>query len=191
MEEIFDIIDEQGEPTGRVISRTEAHEQGIMHRTAHVWVTRKAGEGYELLLQKRSAEKDSFPSMYDTSAAGHIQAGDEPLGSARRELFEELGIRADDEDLAFAGTFHIQYAMPFHGKLFRDNEIAFVYAYEKPVNEKELVLQTEEVEEVKWFDIREVFEGCRHRDGTFCVPTEGLETIMRYLGYEITEGPAE
>jgi anti-sigma regulatory factor (Ser/Thr protein kinase) len=31
------------------------------------------------------------------------------------------------------------------------------------------------------FDIEEVYEGCVHRDGTFCVPMEGLELIMEYL----------
>jgi len=33
------------------------------------------------------------------------------------------------------------------------------------------------------FDIKEVHEGCLHRDGTFCVPTEGLELVMDYLNY--------
>ena len=44
-----------------------------------------------------------------------------------------------------------------------------------------LKLQEEEVEEVRWFDIDKVHEGCIHRDGKFCVPTEGLETVMKYL----------
>ena len=52
----------------------------------------------------------------------------------------------------------------------------------KPVDIDDLVLQKEEVDEVKWFDINEVREGCLHRDGTFCVPMEGLETLMKYLG---------
>ncbi len=43
------------------------------------------------------------------------------------------------------------------------------------------IIQTEEVEEVRWFDIDKVHEGCIHRDGTFCVPTEGLETVMKYI----------
>ena len=43
------------------------------------------------------------------------------------------------------------------------------------------VVQKEEVDEVRWFDIEEVHEGCLHRDGTFCVPIEGLETLMKYL----------
>ena len=147
--EIFDITDDNGFPTGETVSRSDAHDNGIPHRTAHIWIVRKQGESYQVLLQKRSANKDSFPSMYDTSSAGHIQAGDEPLESAQRELHEELGIRADEGDLSFAGKFHISYEMEFHGKMFRDNEIAFVYVYEKPVDETKLVLQTEEVEEVR------------------------------------------
>ncbi|MBP3196662.1 MAG: NUDIX hydrolase, partial [Butyrivibrio sp.] len=79
MEELFDITDENGFVTGQTVTRSEAHDKGIMHRTAHIWIVRKKGESYQVLLQKRSAEKESFPSMYDTSSAGHIQAGDEPL----------------------------------------------------------------------------------------------------------------
>lgn len=183
MEEIFDITDDNGIPTGKTVTRAKAHAEGIPHRTAHIWIVRKKDDTYQVLLQKRSAEKESFPSMYDTSSAGHIQAGDEPLESAQRELFEELGIKAEEKDLSFAGTFHIKYAMQFHGKLFNDNEIAFVYVYERKVDESKLVLQTEEVEEVKWFDVEEVIRGCEHRDGTFCVPTEGLETVLKYIGY--------
>ncbi len=179
--EIFDITDDNGVPTGETISRSEAHDKGIPHRTAHIWVVNKNSGKYQVLLQKRSAEKESFPGMYDTSSAGHIQAGDEPLESAQRELYEELGIKASDEELSFAGKFHIKYEMEFHGKMFRDNEVAFVYVYEKPIDIGSLVLQKEEVEEVRWFDIEEVHEGCLHRDGTFCVPMEGLETLMKYL----------
>ena len=39
-------------------------------------------------------EKESFPGMYDTSSAGHIPAGEEPLPSALRELSEELGMKS-------------------------------------------------------------------------------------------------
>ena len=89
----------------------------------------------------------------DTSSAGHIQAGDEPKESAIRELHEELGIRAAKEDLTFAGRFDIQYEKEFYGKMFRDNEVAFVYMYTKPVDAKKLTLQKEEVESVEWFDM--------------------------------------
>lgn len=38
MEEIFDIIDTQGNPTGETVTREKAHAEGIPHRTAHIWI---------------------------------------------------------------------------------------------------------------------------------------------------------
>ena len=185
--EVFDICDEFGNPTGETIGRTEAHAKGICHRTAHIWVVRPQGEGYQVLLQKRAKDKDSFPGLFDTSSAGHIQAGDEPKESALRELSEELGIQAVAEELSFAGTFRIRYEKEFHGKLFRDHEVAFVYVYQKPIDIEELVLQEEEVECVEWFDLEEVYQACKGRrekggGGIFCVPIEGLITLRNYLG---------
>ena len=68
--EYFDIVDESGLPTGEIVSRDIAHRDGIRHRTAHVWVVRPAHAGYDILLQKRSRNKDSFPGFFDTSSAG-------------------------------------------------------------------------------------------------------------------------
>ena len=86
--EFFDICDENRNPTGGTIERTEAHRLGVCHRTAHVWIIREKDGRYQVLLQKRSADKDSFPGRFDTSSAGHIRAGDEPAESAVRELAE-------------------------------------------------------------------------------------------------------
>ena len=52
-EELFDIVDENGNPTGETVSRSEAHAKGIRHRTAHIWVIRDNEGKKEVLLQKR------------------------------------------------------------------------------------------------------------------------------------------
>lgn len=179
--ELFDVIDSKGNPTGQIVSREKAHAEGIMHRTAHIWIIREMDGRVQILLQKRSQNKDSFPGKFDTSSAGHIQAGDEPLESALRELKEELGISAAPEQLHFAGTFPISFVKEFYGKVFRDEEVAFVYIYKEPVNTDELILQKEEVETVQWFDLEEVFMECEKRRDVFCVPVEGLELVQRYL----------
>lgn len=179
--EWFDIVDGNGVPTGEVIERAAAHAEGIRHRTAHIWIIRETGEGTQVLLQKRSRNKDSFPGRFDTSSAGHIQAGDEPRESAVRELEEELGIAASPEDLEYAGTFNIRYELEFHGKPFRDNEIAFVYVYRKPVSTQQLRLQKEEVEDAQWFGLEETYRECLAHNRKFCVPLPGLETLRGYL----------
>ncbi len=179
--EYFDICDESGSPTGEIVDRETAHRDGILHRTAHVWIVRKKTQGYDILLQKRSMEKDSFPGLYDTSSAGHIPAGSEPLPSAIRELQEELGIAATPEQLIYAGTFRIQYEEVFHDQVFRDNEITRVYVYQESVDIKELTLQKSEVDEVRWFDLEEVWTEIQTSRERFCMPTQGLNVLREYL----------
>ncbi len=182
--EIFDIVDENGIPTGETIQRTVAHDKGIRHRTAHIWIVRNTDNVCEVLLQQRSYNKDSFPGRYDTSSAGHIRAGDEPLDSALRELGEELGIKAEPAALTYIGKFPIQYEREFFGKPFRDCEVAFVYLYTEPVDINALTLQADEVESVKWFAIDEVYKACVNHSTEFCVPVDGLNLVRRYMARE-------
>lgn len=179
--EIFDIVDEYGKPTGETVERNIAHANGVRHRTAHIWIARKVMGKWQVLLQKRAMTKDSFPGRYDTSSAGHIQAGDEPLESAIRELGEELGIAASPKQLEFAGTFRIQYEKEFHNKLFKDNEIAFVYVYIGEVDIDKVSIQEEELECVEWFDLDETYRECLAHNQKFCVPVKGLEIARNYL----------
>lgn len=179
--EYFDVCDSGGNITGQIVARDIAHRDGISHRTAHTWVVRRVDDRWQVLLQKRAINKDAFPGMYDTSSAGHIPAGDEPLDSALRELQEELGICARPEQLHFAGVFHGHYEKMFHGHMFRDNEFAHVLVYMEPVDISQLVLQAEEVERVDWFDLETVWaELPTHRD-IYCVPTQGMALLRDYL----------
>ena len=89
--EYLDIVDENGIPTGRVEERAKVHAEGLRHRTAHVWIGRKDPETgrLQVIMQKRSQQKDSYPGCYDISSAGHVPAGVDYLPSALRELKEE------------------------------------------------------------------------------------------------------
>ena len=179
--EYFDVCDEHGLPTGEIVERSVAHREGILHRTAHVWIIRVRDGERQVLLQKRSADKDSYPGMYDTSSAGHIPAGKEPLESALRELEEELGLHAKEEQLTFIGYFRTQYEEEFHGKPFRDNGMISVFVYREPVDPAKLVLQKSEVEEVRYFDMDEVYHEIRRGSDRFCVDPEGMKLLMEYL----------
>ena len=122
--EFLDVVDENGIPTGETVERSIAHANGIRHRTSHVWLLRRRPEGVEVLLQKRSDDKDSFPGCYDTSSAGHIPAGVDFEDSALRELREELGITADATELNDCGLIRIQSESFFHGAPFKDDQVS-------------------------------------------------------------------
>ena len=52
--EVFDIVDEYGNPTGETIERGLAHKEGVRHRTAHIWIAREVNGKWQVLLQKRA-----------------------------------------------------------------------------------------------------------------------------------------
>lgn len=137
--EILDICDELGNPTGKTVEREIAHQQGILHRTAHVWILRKKENKIQILLQKRSEQKDSFPGCYDISSAGHIPAGDNYGQSAVRELKEELGIVVRESELIDCGNRRFHFEEIFHGRLFKDNQVSKIFVLWKDLEEKDFV----------------------------------------------------
>lgn len=179
--ELFDVVDEDGEPTGETIERTLAHSQGIRHRTAHVWLLRRRQDRVEILLQKRSQNKDSFPGCYDISSAGHIPAGVDYISSALRELKEELGEEAAPEELHCCGVRHIRYEENFYGKPFRDNQVSKVYVLWRDKEPEDFVLQREEVEEVRWFEFDRCMELVKENGILNCIMMEELEMIRATL----------
>jgi len=90
--ERFDVVDENDQVL-RSEFRDVIHVNNLRHRAAHMLLFNSSGELY---LQKRSIWKDRNPSCWDSSAAGHVDAGEDYLTAARRELREELGIEAPE-----------------------------------------------------------------------------------------------
>lgn len=181
--ELFDILNPDGSKTGIVKERGVAHSDGSLHGTSHIWIVRENDKsGYDVLLQKRSAMKDSYAGHYDISSAGHIAAGDEYLESALRELEEELGIHASAEELHYVGKRLAELEDVFYGKLFKDAELCTIYVYREPVEISELKLQPEEVEEVIWMDYRECMQRIKDRTLKNCIYIEEFEMLGEYLG---------
>lgn len=86
--EMFDIVDDNDNVL-RQAMRGDVHVNNFNHRASHVLLFNARGE---LLLQKRSIWKDRNPARWDSSAAGHLDAGEDYIQAAHREVAEELGI---------------------------------------------------------------------------------------------------
>jgi len=86
--EMFDVVNENDIVTDS-LPRDEVHARDLKHRAVHVQIFNRAGE---VFLQKRSIWKDRNPSQWDSSTAGHVDAGENYEQAARRELMEEIGV---------------------------------------------------------------------------------------------------
>lgn len=195
--EILDIVDEEGIPTGKTVSREIAHREGIPHRTAHVWIMRKKfvcfgteeikciqdqpDVKYEILLQKRSFNKDSYPGCLDISSAGHIPAGDEVIESAIREMKEELGIVILPEQLHFCGKRKFSFQDTFHGKLFFDKQVSSVYIVWMDIQKDAMHLQKEEIADVLWMDFDDCIKMVKENSMKHCIAMEELEMLQTYI----------
>ncbi|WP_411677475.1 NUDIX hydrolase [Caproicibacter sp.] len=177
--EFLDIVDEDGNPTGETVSREAAHRLGVRHRTSHVWILRMREGKRQVLLQKRSFHKDSYPGCYDISSAGHVPAGDGFLQSALRELKEELGVNAVEKELIYCGCRRFEYRGQFHGHEFRDNQVSNVYALWKNPGDGEFVLQKSEVDSVVWMNWDACVDLVKNSKAPHCIRLEELEMIQR------------
>src|SRR5204863_2743230 len=87
-EEEFQVVDERDRPVG-TSPRSQVHANNLLHRAIHVLIFNSQGD---VFLQLRSRWKDRHPLKWDSSAAGHVNAGEKYDETARRELKEELAI---------------------------------------------------------------------------------------------------
>ena len=85
--ELWDILDENGKPTGRLVERGKPMQQDEYHLVVHVWLTNPRGK---FLITKR-ADAKPFAGMWETTGGSAI-AGETSLQAALRETKEELGI---------------------------------------------------------------------------------------------------
>lgn len=104
-------------------------------------------------MQRRAAHKDSHPNLLDISCGGHLVAGEGSLDGAISELYEELGIKVQPEDLIylFSGKSSTR---PHPG--FINNSFYDFYLLRGNYEASELKLQAEEVSEVIWLPLADL-----------------------------------
>lgn len=178
--EILDVVNEYGEPTGQVVDRQLAHSEGYRHRTSHVWLIRKNEHTFEVFLQKRSEDKDSYPGCLDISSAGHIPAGVDFKESALRELKEELGITAAEEELILCGQCYDRRENLFYGSKFIDDQVSNIYVlYWR--DDMEITLQEEEIQDCVWMDFQECMEKVGDNSIKHCIRLNELEMVRQCI----------
>ncbi|MBR3117172.1 MAG: NUDIX domain-containing protein [Bacilli bacterium] len=142
--EMIDVFDENNEPLNYSLSRDEVHEKNLWHRHVSCWIINNEGK---ILLQQRSLSKKRNPGLW-SKTGGHVDAGEEVLDAAKREVFEEIGLKVDDDKI-------IQYSV-YKSKDPSKNFYVYNFIFISNLKEEEYVLQKEEVEQVKYFDIEEL-----------------------------------
>lgn len=133
--EKWDILDKNGNPTGKTTVRGKAFlKPGEYHLVVHIWVV---SDGGMYLIQRRSDSKKLMPGEWAATGGAAI-SGEDSFTAAKRELFEELGIEMTDKNAKKA--FRIR----------RRNSLLDVWVTTSDLNAWELNLQESEVADAKW-----------------------------------------
>lgn len=144
MDDLLDIVDAKGNPTGTTAFKSVAHKNGLYHNTIHLWLYTEDGK---ILLQQRSHKKAIYPLLWDVSVAGHIDAGETFKQAAIRETEEEISLSLKESELEKIGT-RLHESIYNNGAI-KDFEFHQVYIAKLNINIKELVPQENEVEALK------------------------------------------
>jgi isopentenyl-diphosphate delta-isomerase type 1 len=150
-DEIFDVVNERDEVIGRKLRR-EVHRDGDKHRAVHVLIFNSRGE---VFLQKRSMSKDTFPGVWDSSASGHLDCGEDYDTCAIREVREELGLSLQN---CPKKLFKIDACLE------TGHEFVWIYRCE---NEGPFTLHPEEIETGDWFSPEYISEWITKKPNDF------------------------
>ena len=143
MSELWDILDENGIPTGKTVERGKPMKPDEYHLVVHVWI--KNGKG-QYLITKRTPNKPA-PNMWETTGGSAI-TGDDSLQAALREVKEEIGIKLNHEN----GKRLI--------RLKRQHEdspdFVDVWLFNENADLARLTFQPDEVNDAKWASAEEI-----------------------------------
>ena len=98
--ELVDVVD-QSDNVLKTIARKEVKNSDILRVTGVFIMNKKGG----ILLQLRSGKSFHYPLYWDCTGGGHVSSGEDYASSAKRELFEETGIKTE---LIFLGKHYIE-----------------------------------------------------------------------------------
>ena len=151
MGELVDVLNEKGMYIGKTETRVNCGKEGLWHKAVCVFIINSKDQ---VLLQKRSANKKTWPNMWDVTAGGNVLVGEFGFQAIIRECKEELGVELSKNDIIFIGS---TISTNKKGNII-NNYFNEYYIANKEIDITKLQLQKEEVSEVKWIDKEEIIE---------------------------------
>lgn len=93
--ELIQIVDKQGNFTGQIMDKEEAHDKNLLHNEIAVFII---NDNNQVLLQKRSTNKRFNPNKWGLCSE-HVDAYESLQDATLRELKEEVGLNISNEEL--------------------------------------------------------------------------------------------
>ncbi len=167
--EYFDVLDENGNKTGKIKTKEQIIRDKNFYRIVNLWIINPKTK--DILIQKRSSNKDSNPNKWDLTAGGHVDAGETSLDAIIRETKEELGIDISHDNIIKA--FEVKYDK-------EKRNFVDIYLLEKEVDIKEIILQTSEVSDIRYFSLNKLIDAHNSKNSNF-VNHSFFPDLIKYI----------
>ncbi len=148
-EELFNVVDANDNVIA-TMPRSDVHRQKLRHRAVHIFLFRSDGR---MLIHLRTDTKEEFPSVWTSSASGHVSAGEDYETSAERELFEELGVRAS-----------LSLVRKFDACPDTSNEFTKLFS---AVSDDEVTIDAGEIADIAWLTTADIEQRLESQPGDF------------------------
>ena len=178
MEELIDVLDENGVKTGEVLTRNEVHKRELWHRAIAVAII---NEQNQILVQQRSFKKEKNAGKWDISVAGHISSGQDALSAASREINEEvsvnLGFNVDIKEFRYMFSYRKQEILKedYIERQFYD----FFVLRKDGLRAENIKIQESEVEQIKFVSVSELNEMIENKEMVERTPI--YKELMNYI----------
>jgi 8-oxo-dGTP pyrophosphatase MutT (NUDIX family) len=138
--EKVDILDENGNPTGDLMTHTGTNLSGEWHAGVHVALYTP---DRRVLLQQRSKAIMFYPGQWELGVGGVVGAGESIYDAALREVEEEAGVLA--HNLQPVTRWKYNHHVPSAGMHIK----MFLYAFTAEIDPAHFNLQKNEVQDVR------------------------------------------
>ena len=161
--EYLDILDENGNRTGKRDARENIHKLGLLHAEVAAFIYTETGR---ILLQKRKSNKATYAGVWSITG-GHVLAGENNEEAIVREIKEELNLDIENG--------RVTYVTTYKSKKIKDDIInnKFFSIYIVQINKEEIKkikIQNEELEEIKLFSMAEIENILNSEDKQYKLP---------------------
>lgn len=145
MKEMWDLYDRNRKLLNKKVERGTKLNDNEYHLVTNAWIRNKEGK---FLISQR-VEWKAHPLMWECTG-GSVLMGENTYEGAIREVKEELGIDISNAPFAFVGSTT---------RYFENcPDILDVYIFELDLPIEEVIIQKEEVNDVKWASKEEILE---------------------------------
>lgn len=172
--ELIDVLDENGNKTGIIRNKRLIYKNGDWHKSVHVWLINDANE---LLIQKRSKNKETFPDLWAISIAGHVTTGENSIQAVKREIQEEIGIDIDERSPIY--MFSVKRKQEYNQGYLNVIDDVFLLKYNLEIGNAHL--QKEELSDIKFIHYKDFKKRLEEKDPNFVPYTEEHELLFKYL----------